>query len=1563
MKKTITFFPTRAAMMLAVMLCCLTGARAEELTVYDGTDNNEYIPVYGYYTDTKSIASEFVIPSGQLTAMAGGTISGLKFYLKSSAAAAWTATFKVYLKEIDGTTLTGITGPDACTVVYTGNLDATGSEMTVTFDTPYIYEGDNLLIGTYVYESGNDKSASFYGVNQSENTAWYRSSASAPGGAKQFIPKTTFTYTPGSGAVYKKPTNLTVSNLTSSGATISWSAPEGSPTGYAYQYKKAADNDWSPEATTTATSVSISSLAVSTTYNFRVKAVYSEGESGFYSKNFTTSCGAYDIPYTYGFEEDTPFNCWTVISGNNTRYYGTANSGSYRLNFRGNTDNMIVLPQFNDATNTLCVEFYTRPERTDGNSGKFAIGYMTDINDASTFVAVETYNSTEMTTSFVKKTVYFNNAPTNAYIAMRQYDCTTNYYWYVDDVEVSLIPSCISPTGLTASNVTLTSATLSWTERGFATAWVLQYGTDKNFATNTYTEITVSTNPTTNLTGLTTESVYYARVKPECDTEGNNWSDVISFWPTATEEITLNGDGGTSSICPISGPYVNTDTKSQFIIPATALEDVDPGSKIKRMYFYSSSPSVDWGDATFKVYMKEVDYETFATASFEDWESPSLTNVYSGSLSVSNSKMEVILDNDGYIYNGGNLLIGFKLDNPGTKNSVWWVLTEGSGNNCVYSYNDGSVNWINWSTSLPKVSLRFLQGEETCKRPKHLTVSDVTAHGATINWESDADAWQIMLDDDAQNLIDVNEKTYTFTGLDTDRTYTAKVRTNCGSDSYSAWSIAATFKPSECFTIGSGTDHSCYLPTYNYYEYSLTQQIYTVAELGGAGLIESIAFYKDVVNTCERDLDIYMVSTSKSSFDSENDWISVTDADLVFSGTVTFADNDWTSITLNNAFIYNGTQNVAIIVADNTGDYDMSAAYFLTYSASEYQSLYYYQDSYDIDPSKPSASYMYYYYYKNQIRITKSLKPTNLMATKVGPNQATLTWVETGAATEWVVAYKKTGDATFTEVNATTNPYTLTGLSNETAYIVKVRPANDDDLWSRELTFNTTVDNPVPTDVTVSDIKHKSATVNWTGFGESYNVRYGVPFAIIEQGFENGLGSWTMQNQESSTGVIGGATHSGSNGFMFSFNSNPPQYLLSPELTIVNEGTLLEFYYRNHSSNYPETFQVGFSSTTNSTDAFTFGDEITAADEQWHLYQGTVPAGTKYICWKLTSDNQYYFFIDDIVVSVTTDWTNTSVTEESISLEGLTAGTTYQCQVQSVKGGETSDWSPVATFTTLPVVTLTENDGVTNLTANMSGQKNVPVKFSRSFTSGVASTICLPFPMTNITGGKVYEFVNVDWDDTFNNNQGGWVATMVDATPSSGNEVTSTTADKPYLFMPSTTGAVTFTGTIAEVASSYTPVPTTSGYWTFRGTYSKQTYSENAVPETFSGTVFGFAASATDAGAGGNANQEAVEAGEFVRAISGAYIPAFRAFLKYSGNDTYLKARGTRSGETGVPEYITVRLISKSGEIDGIGEVRLSTGEVTFDSNAWYDMNGRKLDGKPTVKGIYINGNKKVVIK
>lgn len=233
--------------------------------------------------------------------------------------------------------------------------------------------------------------------------------------------------------------------------------------------------------------------------------------------------------------------------------------------------------------------------------------------------------------------------------------------------------------------------------------------------------------------------------------------------------------------------------------------------------------------------------------------------------------------------------------------------------------------------------------------------------------------------------------------------------------------------------------------------------------------------------------------------------------------------------------------------------------------------------------------------------------------------------------------------------------------------------------------------------------------------------------------------------------------------------------------------------------------------------------------------------------------------------------------------------------------------------------------------------KQVEVSFSRQFSAGKASTICLPFPMTSISGGKVYEFQDV----TYNSSE-GWVATMVDATP---NMVTETVANTPYLFLPDADGSVTFSGTIDNVPASVTAGTTKSGDWTFHGTYCRLDYGT----EPFSGTVFGFAAT------GGKANdgRTDVTAGQFIKAADGAFIQPFRAYLTYSGSNSALQAPSRRVQSDVMPDRITVRLIGNGGGTTAVGTIDTATGEVTIER--WFNLNGQPVDGTPAAPGLYLN--------
>ena len=128
--------------------------------------------------------------------------------------------------------------------------------------------------------------------------------------------------------------------------------------------------------------------------------------------------------------------------------------------------------------------------------------------------------------------------------------------------------------------------------------------------------------------------------------------------------------------------------------------------------------------------------------------------------------------------------------------------------------------------------------------------------------------------------------------------------------------------------IGEGsTATNSYLPTYEFYNYSLTQQIYTAEEIGMAGLINSISFY--ATGSATRKFDVYLVNTEKSAFDGSTDWVVPTADDKYYSGNVSYVANGWTTITLSNPFNYDGTSNLCVIIDDNTGSYVSSVAKYV----------------------------------------------------------------------------------------------------------------------------------------------------------------------------------------------------------------------------------------------------------------------------------------------------------------------------------------------------------------------------------------------------------------------------------------------------------------------------------------------------------------------------------------------------------------------------------------------------------------------------------------------------------
>ena len=262
-----------------------------ETMAYPGSETKMECPVFIGYFDEYT-RSQYVIPASDLADMNGKDISALTFYTATNYSYTTESTVDVYLKEVNYTSITAYETKASSTVVYHGTLDIVetapfGATLTIEFDTPYSYHGGNLMIGMENTDATDWNEIYFYGqeVTGASIAGFSTNSLDDVKATPQnFIPMTTFTC----GSVMpQSPQQLTTSDLASKTVTISWTAPNANVTGYKYQYMPAGAY-WTDLASTTTTSVNLTGLTHETDYSFRVKAIYSDGESSWRSLNFTT---------------------------------------------------------------------------------------------------------------------------------------------------------------------------------------------------------------------------------------------------------------------------------------------------------------------------------------------------------------------------------------------------------------------------------------------------------------------------------------------------------------------------------------------------------------------------------------------------------------------------------------------------------------------------------------------------------------------------------------------------------------------------------------------------------------------------------------------------------------------------------------------------------------------------------------------------------------------------------------------------------------------------------------------------------------------------------------------------------------------------------------------------------------------------------------------------------------------------------------------------------------------------------------------------------------------------
>lgn len=257
--------------------------------------------------------------------------------------------------------------------------------------------------------------------------------------------------------------------------------------------------------------------------------------------------------------------------------------------------------------------------------------------------------------------------------------CGTFTYGEVEDYSVNITTgapaSCGTPSGLSASSITSTGATLNWASVSGAISYNVRY---KATASATWLN-TTSTITSKAVSSLTASTQYEFQVQAVCSVTGS-YSASTTFITSAastviSKTVTVGTGTGTTTVAPYGTYYM--DERVQFII--TQAELVAAGwtsanSYLRSLAFYVTTASSQVMNG-FTIKVAHTSSTSFSSTSFA---TATFTTVYSGSKTATTNSWNTHTFTTAFNYNGtSNLLVEICWNNSTytTNSSVQYTAT------------------------------------------------------------------------------------------------------------------------------------------------------------------------------------------------------------------------------------------------------------------------------------------------------------------------------------------------------------------------------------------------------------------------------------------------------------------------------------------------------------------------------------------------------------------------------------------------------------------------------------------------------------------------------------------------------------------------------------------------------------------------------------------------------------------------------------------------------------------------------------------------------------------------
>ncbi|MCQ2298164.1 MAG: fibronectin type III domain-containing protein, partial [Bacteroidales bacterium] len=601
------------------------------------------------------------------------------------------------------------------------------------------------------------------------------------------------------------PTALAFSNVTTNSAVATWTAG-GSET--SWKVRLLTNGVVADSAVVSAATHSFSGLNANTPYTVEVVAICGADDNSLVlSGSFRTECAEMVLPYFNNFDDQLSGSssatnqnfvfCWTRLRHNpgssayNYPYVsGTSGVNSSKCLYfaQGSTTSsyysdaqVAVLPQVNTDVYTISGLRLSANYKRSAGSTMMVVGVMSDPNDYTTFVGIDTIVPTG--TDWMLHTTYFNGyTGSGSYIAICQPRTGNSNTVYVDDVALEEVPSCLEPTALVVNGVTSSTATLSWTSNGTESAWELRYRVASDSVWTV--ESNVTTNPYT-ISGLNANTSYVFEVKAVCNASDNSmWSRPVS---TLTECETF--------VLSAENPYYEGFENTAF--PPICWKNfhvTGPGSNL-------------WARVTDKKFAGN------AAVKITDQSATTRTNLVTGLISVPQANAYQVRF---YVYRESNyegkLLEGIRVWASTSADTADGVVLGYIHRNYTLEPVETAAGWHEYSMMIPNAGDQFIIFEgineygnatfmdelyvekvPTCFHPNQLAVT-ATATTATLTWTAGASEteWQIeykQASDSAWTMVQepVTDTTYILTNLNSSSSYDVRVRSYCTADDQSSW--------------------------------------------------------------------------------------------------------------------------------------------------------------------------------------------------------------------------------------------------------------------------------------------------------------------------------------------------------------------------------------------------------------------------------------------------------------------------------------------------------------------------------------------------------------------------------------------------------------------------------------------------------------------------------------------------------------------------------------------------------------------------------------------------------